>query len=338
MRRTMTWIATALLMAFLAVGFIRQHWAPGEDTKRIVRPFGSENSPEKFSVRDHVDLATAANAGNKAGVAKPLPPPGTPLKQILSDLESRAYVGDAQAASRLYDDLGKCARVHIANRTTPANSAQVLSEVGGPNSPAATQATDARLDGIQRNLDFTRANAALCAGIDASDVAHLVPATLQAARLGNTQAADCYVMADLNTWFNLGLSDNPQWMNDYKENALDIAKSAVQGGDWAMVNELDWAYRGGFSAHNLLPQVTGLNLAQAYAYEKLWALGHPADAAHANVQTQYLANYAAQMKLSQTDIQAAEAQAQDMYQKYFNTTSGQGVPRNTLQACQLSLH
>ena len=335
MRWTGRWIAAAVVIALAVAGFGWHSWTH-RDTKGNAQLSGSKTRQAKLAAQNH-DRAGVATGGDNDADKKPLPAPGTPLKQVLSELESRAYAGDAEAASRLYNDLSACARTQIANRTAPAIAAQVLSETTAPVSSAATQTTNARLNDLQHKLDFARDNATLCAGIDASDIARLVPDTLQAARLGDTLAADCYVFADLNSWFSFGMADNPQWISGYKENALDVANTAVQHGDWAMVNLLDWAYRGGASTRGLLPQVTGLNLAQAYAYEKLWALGHPSNAEYATAQAQYLANYAAQMKLNPAEMQTAETQAQEMYQKYFGSTPAQGVARDPSQACRVDV-
>lgn len=332
MRWTGRWIAAVVVAALFVAGFGWQSWTH-RDTQENAQLSGSKTPQAKLPAQNHDRAGVATRGDNDAG-KKPLPTPGTPLKQILSELESRAYAGDAEAASRVYNDLSACARAQIASRTAPAIAAQVLSETTAPVSSTAAQTANARLNNIQHKLDFARDNATLCAGIDASDIARLVPDTLQAARLGDTLAADCYVFADLNSWFSFGMADNPQWISDYKENAVDVANTAVQHGDWAMVNLLDWAYRGGASTRGLLPQITGLNLAQAYAYEKLWALGHPATAEHAASQAQYLTNYAAQMKLSPGEVQTAEMQAQEMYQKYFGSAPAQGAARDPSQACR----
>lgn len=264
-------------------------------------------------------------ASNASASAASLPPPGTPLRQSFAELKARADAGDAAAASRLFHDITTCASVQRLNQMMPF-FANRLGDIG--NAPAGGgQRGNGMLGMVQRGLDFADQNAALCGDIGAEQMAALVPATLQAAQLGDPQAADCYVGANLNTWPEV--LNNPGWVSDYKSNAMPLATAAVQQGDWSMVGLLASAYAGGVRSNNLLHQVTGSDATLAYSYAKLMSLGQPTpNRGSANLNT--LAG-----QLSPDQLQSADAWAQNMYKQYFNAT-----PRdpsqiaNTMRACQ----
>ncbi|WP_157578356.1 hypothetical protein [Rudaea cellulosilytica] len=253
----------------------------------------------------------------------PLPPAGTQLKSILADLKARADAGDADAASRLFKDMQTCAEVQRLNQTMPGMANRVL------NNTSSDPRSGRMLDFVQRNLDFTKNNAAMCADLSADDMANLVPATLQAAQLGDPQAANCYVGANLNNW--PGLVNNPQWVQDYQTNALNLANSALQQGDWSMAMLMAQAYGG--SSRNMLNQITGTSAVQAYTYAKLMSLGQPTGTQQSQRSTNALSNFSGQLTPDQ--IQAADQQAQQMYQQYFNNTPRQtGQIASANQACQ----
>jgi hypothetical protein len=259
----------------------------------------------------------------------PLPPANTPLKSILADLKARAAAGDAEAASRLFKDLQACAQVQRFNQGMSGFANRALNGSGTAASPADAQRQNRMLDFVQHNLDYAQNNAAMCAGLDSDDMTALVPATLQAAQLGDEQATNCYVGANLNNW--PGLLSNPQWIQDYQTNALNLANSALQQGDWSMAMLMAQAYGG--STRNMLNQLTGSNPAQAYTYAKLMSLGQPADAQQSQRSTNMLSNLSGQLTPDQ--IQAADAQAQQMYQQFFNSTPRQtGDIANPMRTCQ----
>jgi len=256
----------------------------------------------------------------------PLPPANTQLKSILAELKARADAGDAEAASRLFKDMQTCTQVQRLNQMLPAMSNRVLADAP-PGAPAPR--SERMLDFLQRNLDFSKNNAAMCADLGAADMAELVPATLQAAQLGDAEAANCYVGANLNNW--PGLLDNPQWVQDYKSNALNLANGALQQGDWSMAMLMAQAYGG--SSRNMLNQLTGSDPTQAYTYAKLMSLGQPTGTQQSQRSNNALSNFSSQLTPDQ--IQAADQQAQQMYQQYFNNTPRQtGQIASANQACQ----
>jgi len=285
-------------------------------------PLAASATPSKPPAR------TLPKKNSTSGVPAALPPPGTPLKSILADLKQRADDGDAAASSRLYRDLRTCAAVQRIDRQAPAMSGnRLLNQDIADMSPDELRNGERRLGRLQGRLDFASDNAALCNGLASSDFAALVPATLQAAQLGDAQAAACYVGANLGNW--VGLLDNPQWVSDYRNNALPLANNAIEQGNWAMVGLMASAYGGNGRTANLLAQVTGTDPLQAYTYARLMNLGQAADGPSpraANV----LSNLAAQLTPEQ--IQAADAQAQTMFQRYFD-----GAPREPGESTMAAL-
>jgi len=159
----------------------------------------------------------------------------------------------------------------------------------------------------------------------------LATSTLNAAQLGDPQAADCYVGANLNAWPDV--LDNPNWISDYKNAALPLANAAVQQGDWAMVGMLASANAGSPRSNNMLNQLTGTDVLQAYTYTKLMSLGQPSSTPPSARSTNALSTLSGQLTPEQ--IQSADAQAQSMYQQYFNATPRQtGQVANAMRTCQ----
>ena len=288
----------------------------------------SDVTPSGKTVTAPASAQRASATPNVSASAASLPPPGTPLKQSFAELKARADAGDAAAASRLFRDIETCASVQRLNQVMPfiSNRLGDLSAAPAGGGPRG----NGMLGMVQRGLDFADKNAALCADIGPEQMDALVPTTLQAAQLGDAQAADCYVGANLNTWPDV--LNNPGWVSDYKSNAMPLATAAVQQGDWAMVGLLASAYAGGVRNNNLLNQVTGSDASLAYSYAKLMSLGQPAgnapNRASANLTT--LAN-----QLTPDQVQSADAWAQNMYKQYFNATPREpGTVTNTMRACQ----
>lgn len=270
------------------------------------------------------------NSAASNGSANSLPPPGTPLNEIFDELKARADAGDAAAASRLFQDLQQCAAAQRLGQSLPAIANRMLNG-NLPTTPDEIERSDRQLDRVQRGLEFQQNSAAMCAGLSPNQMAALVPTTLAAAQLGDAQAADCYVGANLNAWPDV--LNNPGWISDYKNSALPLANAAVQQGDWSMVGLLASANAGSPRSNNMLNQLTGTNTLQAYTYAKLMSLGQPADTTPSSRSANALSTLSSQLTPEQ--IQAADAQAQSMYQQYFNATPRQtGQVANSMRACQ----
>jgi hypothetical protein len=274
----------------------------------------------------HGNLDSAASNGS----ATALPPPGTPLAEIFDELKRRADAGDAAAASRLFQDLQRCAEAQRLGHYLPAIANRAL-EGNLPSSPDELERSDRQLDRLQRGLEFQQNTQAMCAGVSSNQLAALVPTTLAAAQLGDPQAADCYVGANLNAWPDV--LNNPGWVSEYKNNALPLANAALQRGDWTMVALLASANAGGIRNNNMLNQVTGSDPQQAYTYAKLMSLGQPPGTPPSSRSTNALSTLSSQLTPEQ--IQAGDTQAQSMYQQYFNAAPRQtGQVANSMRACQ----
>ena len=302
-------------------GAVRTPVANAQAVVNSTSPTPAASHPRKM-------LNSAASSGS--ATAAPLPAPGTPLTQIFDELKARADAGDADAATRLYEDLQHCAAAQRLGASLPFAANRALNS-SMPTSSAELERSDRQLDRVQRGLDFQQSSAEMCAGLTPNQMAALVPQTLAAAQLGDAQAADCYVGANLNAWPDL--LNNPGWIDDYKNNALPLANDAVQLGNWAMVGLLAAANAGGPRNNNMLNQLTGTNPLQAYTYAKLMSLGQPPDTTPSNRSTNALSTLASQLTPEQ--IQSADAQAQSMYQQYFNATPRQtGQVMDAMRNCQ----
>jgi hypothetical protein len=290
---------------------VAEHTAGATPTRRIVH----QKTPQGTAAHD---------------AAAFLPPPGAPLKDTFDDLKARADAGDAAAASRLFHDLQRCAEAQRLGQFLPAMANRML-DSNPPSSPGGIDRSERQLDWVQRGLELQQDSAAMCAGLSPSQQAALVPSTLTAAQLGDPQAADCYVGANLNAWPDV--LDNPDWISDYKNYALPLANAAVQQGDWAMVGLLASANAGNPRSNNMLSQLTGTDPVQAYTYAKLMSLGQPDGTTPSSRSTNALSTLSSQLTPEQ--IQAADAQAQSMYQQYFNATPRQtGQVMNSMRSCQ----
>jgi len=312
MRRYL-WITT-IVIAALAAG-----WWLGRDTApaRGSMVAESANADAKNSEADALSNAPKypavhAQSGtptNQASASKSLPPPGAPLKQTFDELKARADAGDAEAASRLYRDLERCDEAsssanNIAALTQMAESENAISDIPGL---------------IAHQEEIMRRHALLCEGLSAAQTEWRMSAMLRAAQLGDLGASNCYVSPG-------GLIDSPEivnhpeWLIDFRNNALDLANSAVEYGDWGMVMQLANAYTDGsqvsmFGAPTgLLWQVTGQNGAMSYRYFKLASLGVPDDVnGRAYIET--VADLG--RKLSDGDRASADRWARNAYRDYF---------------------
>ncbi len=255
-----------------------------------------------------------------------LPPPNAPLAQVYADLKARAVAGDAPAASRLYRDVGRClhARDVLTNQTRTAS--WMLEDDTSKLDANELSRREQRLGTIQDELSKARASSSLCDGVMPEQL-QLAPVALRAAQLGDAQAADCYVSAGLTT--GGGLLDHPEWLQDYKDNAMSLANTAVEQGDWTMVGQLQRAYAQSNNA-GLLGQVTGADPSQAYAYLKLRSLGAvtPQGSSFLNRQLTDAAQ-----GLPTGAVTEGDTWAQNTYQQYFGTNPQINTPRG-FNPCQ----
>jgi hypothetical protein len=304
-------IATLIFSAAIAFvlsrgGLAAHQGAPAGATIQAADAHASATASEAVATAHRRVSHALASA---QAMTTPLPPPGTPLKDVYDTLKARADGGDEEAASRLYHDVHRCARVRDMLHNMPRFAALMLDANSTDQSPERLLAHEKELANVSKEIDDARAHSALCDGLSDEQL-YVTPVALRAAQLGDVAASDCYV--GISIYGGAGVLDHPEWLMQFKQDGLGIAKAAVAKGDWTMVAQLEFAYHQMFSG-SLLAQLTGSDPAQGYAYLKLRRLGaRGKDAAYFDSQLAVEAQ-----GLPADVISAGDAWAQDTYQHYF---------------------
>jgi hypothetical protein len=209
------------------------------------------------------------------GIYLPAPPHGQPIAQAQEALRSRAERGDAAAASVLARGLRLCWWMREqANVQKP--------DYRDPNEPRALSEDEQHwIDGWEQAQDFIQRNAAYCKGIDVNEIDRLmVTALLTAAKLGDEDAAACFVSdgmyyarttVDGQTW--PAERDDPALAAIYNAEALSMAEAGLKKGDWRMVAMLGSAYTQGDSANPFGNRLAAPNDEKRYLYGILRQLG-----------------------------------------------------------------
>lgn len=322
MLRKYGWIALVLCAA-LACGWL--YWPDALSRNDVSASAGPHkgNSAAAASVVAPTTLPTAAKSAAlparvSSGSTPPLPPSGTPLKQIFDELKARAGAGDVTAASRLYRDLSTCFAAEATMRSNTLNASALL-EHPDNSAPAAIQ--QQQLDRAQELLKGTDRLKTLCAGVDQSLLGSLATTTLQAAQLGDASARDCYVHR--GPFVNpRGMVDDPASVGTYRQQAPALIDSSIASGDWKMVDMLQYAY--GPSGTNLIAGLVGPDPVQHYRYLKLYRLGASGTRIPAlDRQLAYAANQLDAQQRADADAWAATTQ-----QSYFHGSSTDATPQN----------
>jgi hypothetical protein len=330
-RTSRRWLAAgALALATaLAVGLLVSRSSPAPSATATGAPASSNAGSSEATgasagaaAAPHrvVESLGAAESHTTVVTSAPLPPTGAPLAKIYDELKARADSGDEQAASRLYRDVHRCAQSQESLRTLPRYVNRQLDEDTSKLDADQLTRREAHLASMEDRLAKARTDNESCGDLTDAQLT-LTPIALRAAQLGDLAASNCYVGASMLN--EQGILDHPEWLAQYKANALPIAMAAVAQGDWRMVAQLQHAYGRTFGT-DLLSQVTGSDPVQAYRYMKLRQLGSPDDkAAYFDRELSYAAQ-----GLSADDISAGDAWAQDSYQRYFGSNPVNRVTRN----------
>jgi hypothetical protein len=261
----------------------------------------------------------------KSAMREPLPAPMTPLKQSFEKLKELADSGDSEAATRLFDDTRRCARASLFSSIAKRYSRALLNQDISQASFDQLQQVNTQLGMLQEQQKFQSDSNALCADLSDSELSAALPTALEAAKLGDSNAADCYVGANFSM-IPGGILNHPEWLQEFKDNAAGIANQAVAQGDWTMVGLLQNAYSP--NSNSLLSQVVGRDPVQYYQYLKLWSMGMSSqdDSAFVNGK---LAAAAAALNVNQ--LATADAWAQQTYGQYFN--SNPNGAQGSINAC-----
>ncbi len=248
----------------------------------------------------------------------------------MAELKALADAGDAEAASRLYQDAQRCVNAREIIATAPKIAPYLLNQNTGEMSQDTLKANEQSLANFQKRLNFARDNAGLCADLSDDEINQFIPTALQAAQLGDNAAADCYVNGGGTFGMPRGLLDHPGWLLDYKQNALAIANTAITQGDWNMVSMLGDAYNNTFFNSSMLGQLTGQDNVQGYRYLKLRLLGAASRDQGVDFLNQQLTQIA--NEIPPEAKLAGDAWAQDAYQRYFSANP-QNPAVNSYNVC-----
>lgn len=267
-------------------------------------------------------------ASRTVDTAAPLPAAKTPLVETIDVLKSRADAGDAQAASRLYNDLLRCRVSAWINVNVAQTAKSALLESSANLTSEQIDQKEKHLARMQELLDSARANAALCSGLPSAALEQIVPATLRAAQLGDDDAASCYVDGYFLTQH--GVLDHPEWLAQYKQHALDVADQSLARGNWTMARQFYDAL-GAVHGETFFGQLTGRDAAKQYRYSKLMQLGEdPSDRSFIDSELSSLLP-----SLSANDITVGDIWARNTYRRFFASHAGRHAVTST-EVCQMS--
>jgi len=315
--RRLILVAVAVLAGATTIGYWER--PAGDMGVRAVEP-GHAHADAAAAVANsigHPGAPVRERSAPRPRSSATLPPPGTPLVQIYDDLKRRADAGDAQAASRLYREVHSCAVLRRFNQLIAA----VNSAAADNNYPQAAEvAVVAGRHQIPRHLqklrDYVRDNTARCDGAIDAQIDSMIPVTLQAAKLGDVEATQCFVASDFDMMD--GLLDHPEWLAQYRLETPGLVDAALLKGDWVVVELMRHAYSGTF-ADTPLGQLFSADPVMDYRYLKLERLGASGD--FATKQDVFLARAAAQ--LSRDQIAESDAWANATFARYFNSSSNE---------------
>jgi hypothetical protein len=272
-----------------------------------------------------------------------VPPLTPPLREIRDKLAARGENGDA-AATQLYQYMETC----IWMKSLAAD-VDPLANVVPAGADRADLPDDQRaraqcyLNLRDEQLQFAQDNADSCAGMDNELTdRNLYASALQAAKLGDPDAANAYVRGAVQYLIPEGETfdvvggppahnpQDPEIAAQYKANALDVAESGITRGDWNMVSAL----MAGYSNHDwfLSFRLADPNPVLAYRYRRLWTLGTAGPGqVRREAETSLDTN-----GLTSEQVQAADEWAQETYQRYFAEIPKPREPGIGVCECEVS--
>jgi hypothetical protein len=305
--------AVVAIGAWTLAGHFTRRSSPATAT---ITTSGSVVPDERPVAADHTAVASKKIGIKHSVVTAPSPPTHAPLAQIYDNLKRRADSGDAEAATRVFHEVHRCIEVRWTRRLLAELPSDLVTleqrddrEIGVMRAGQALQ-----IKRVREMTDYIQANAARCDGATDAQLASFTPLLLQAAQLGDLKALDCYVGSDFDRME--GLLDHPEWIDQYRAQVPGLVESALQRGDWVVVDLLHHAYSGAFDT-SARGQLFGIDPLMDYRLLRLEQLG--ATGGFADKLAPMVAGAA--NTLSAAQAAAAEAWANDYYSRYFNSVS-----------------
>lgn len=227
---------TALLLLALSVSVAVAWWilssnnsiASGAPNAEVSRAGPSVGRPDASLAPGRSTRAAPKDAERGSAVqppSAPLPPIGTPLADIIEELDARADAGDAAAACRIAAELSICdgilgTPVEEVERAIAANLARRIN--------AALRELE-ELDEIARSLELQQRTAEQCSHVPGDWFLRRPYIELRAAQLGDLDAASRFVHGD---GMSAGqLLRDPSLAALYRANAWQLFLQLYEAGD-----------------------------------------------------------------------------------------------------------
>jgi hypothetical protein len=191
----------------------------------------------------------------------------TPIKREAENLQSIRPVEELRQRAK---DIAACLR--LQNRKRAADS--LLGQTTNSLDEYSRSRVDQSLEMVGAQIKKFE-NEGACSGLDANLLTGIIyPLLLDMARLGDPEAADCYVSADF------ALSEvqlSPDAVEEYRLNAEALIRDGMEKGDWRMVELMQTANdRDGHAQsdqHTWFQEISTGNSVRAYGYTRLLRLG-----------------------------------------------------------------
>jgi hypothetical protein len=269
MRRRRVFAVICILALAMGAGYFLKRGAP---VGRAIPPTAPSTAQSEPKADSAIAVARKQPANRGVASSSPLPPPGTPLKDIYDELAARARSGDRAASVRLYRDTTKCRFAKLTRRLLSITTPTLL-RLTDPSDPKLNREfADSELEYAREKIAWLKKVEPICDDLDEEASQSSPDWTRLAAQQGDREAIDCYLDQDF-----INVNDavqHLQWLDDFRHIAPAMADQAVANGDWKAVVMLEQAYDGGGAVTSWLTQTIAPNPEQAYRYLELLALGH----------------------------------------------------------------
>jgi hypothetical protein len=310
MRRRRVFVVACILALALGAGYFLHSGAiAGHAAHPDSSPTVDTGGPTPQSTPE-IDAATTAHkrSTHRVTSSAPLPPPGTPLKDIYDELAARARSGDRAASVRLFHDTLRCRYVDDLRQrysfALPQRKRMAQSHKDGPDIETESLPGPSKDD-----MTWLGQTEPMCAGADPESSRSSPEWMRIAAQQGDAEAIGCYLNQDF-----INVPDalqHMQWLTDFQRDAPELAFKAVANGDWKAVFLLSMAYAG-LGNGRWLSQTIAPDTEQAYRYAYLLELGGGI--------TQKVVQGALEQQLTAEQIAAARTWANEVFATRFHGT------------------